>query len=82
MAEGENAVSLISLSSKDEWEYIVLVHNTLLQETHHYTAQRLDPLDRKLQYRCLYAYDHPQYEQRHIHEFYSRICQRHNIYSI
>lgn len=45
MAEGENAVSLISLSSKDERVYIVLVHNTLLQETHHYMAQRLDPLD-------------------------------------
>jgi hypothetical protein len=61
MAEGESAVSLTSLSSKDEREHIVLVNNTILHETHHYLAQRLDPLDHKLQDRCLYACDHVQY---------------------
>ena len=82
MAEGESTISLISLSSKDERERIVLVHSTLLHEMNHYMAQRLDPLDQKLQYRCLYVYDHLQYGQWHIHEFYSRICQHYNICSI
>jgi hypothetical protein len=44
-------------------------------------AHAFDPSGSKSPSRFLYAYNRAQYKEWHIHEFYSKICLHHIIYS-
>jgi len=59
----------------------ILGENTRLLETHHFTAQGLDPLDRKLRARYFHTSTYNINSGTSMKP-YSGICQPHNIYSI